>query len=779
MKRFLILALLLFPLWLPAAEQDDAPPKTEQERLQEAGDLYFDYKQDDALEAYIELSKDTANRQAFLNAAFIAMEQNNPKQAVDIMTAAYRKHPQDRETIEMTAEAYLADGQYRSAEKFLSLLPEDPARAGFFHINLARAQMGLGEKKLAKYNLKMAVRADTHPALANYLLGILYEEEKDYKQAAEVFRQATVYDHQFIEAKKHYAAALEKLGSYNEAYRQYRMIYSSEKHLKDVNAALARLKPRLSRPEKEIVGGKEILKHTFVKPLIPPENVQTKEIKIGLGMRQNGRPSVRSTVHFIPSHDFTITDAQTGKLLARGKAKESWVAVLQNGKPHLLTPANKKIPFTKSVLITPSSKTEGEGHTIIVKNVMSGAGMTWASVDDKEYRGKLQITHHPALNTLIPINIVNIEEYLQGVIASEMPTQFPMDALRAQAVLARTYALKHLGKHKYYGYDLCDTQNCQVYGGVTSESERGNAAVESIGKPASVNDDGPDGWNQKYAINGAQATCYIGQATAACSFDTEMLDRRAYFMAEDGLFCKASQGWLPGGNLHRTPFSGRNHEYFSEDANVNYLYLDTMVKTFIDKGISVGGKHFAGNDVELNRQNLSTFQTEQTWRQNSLRGFESSFTKGGATSTMNCKGGIGLRNMSEDYASQVQVLRNEWGFKGVVIADAGSGRGVEGILSGTDMWCLFGQSYADEIVDSIEQNNDGNLLDAVLESNKRYYYAFSRSIMVNGISSNSRIVELTPWWQPVIITVDCVVGAVVLASAAGFIVTVLKKRGQA
>lgn len=311
--------------------------------------------------------------------------------------------------------------------------------------------------------------------------------------------------------------------------------------------------------------------------------------------------------------------------------------------------------------------------------------------------------------------------------------------------------------------------------GVSIADSFGNAAVESIGKPASVNDDGPDGWNQKYAINGAQSTCYIGQATAACSFDTEMLDRRAYFMAEDGLFCKASQGWLPGGNLHRTPFSGRNHEYFSEDATVNYLYLDTMVKTFIDKGISVGGKHFAGNDVELNRQNLSTFQTEQTWRQNSLRGFESSFTKGGATSTMNCKGGIGLRNMSEDYASQVQVLRNEWGFKGVVIADAGSGRGVEGILSGTDMWCLFGSRYSTEIIDSIEQNNDGDLLEAVLEANKRYYYAFSRSIMVNGLSSNSKIVPLTPWWQPTIIVIDCVVGAVVLASVAGYIVTALKK----
>lgn len=59
------------------------------------------------------------------------MERNNPKQAVDIAAAAYRIYPQDREIIEMTAEAYLADGQYRSAEKFLSLLPEDPDRAGF------------------------------------------------------------------------------------------------------------------------------------------------------------------------------------------------------------------------------------------------------------------------------------------------------------------------------------------------------------------------------------------------------------------------------------------------------------------------------------------------------------------------------------------------------------------------------------------------------------------------------------------------------------------------
>ena len=86
---------------------------------------------------------------------------------------------------------------------------------------------------------------------------------------------------------------------------------------------------------------------------------------------------------------------------------------------------------------------------------------------------------HSALHNLVPINVLTLDEYVQGIIAAEMPAGFPPEALKAQAVLARTYALKHLHKHKYYGYDLCDAQNCQVYGGVAAETEAGNAAVEA------------------------------------------------------------------------------------------------------------------------------------------------------------------------------------------------------------------------------------------------------------------------------------------------------------
>ena len=226
------------------------------EKLQAAADLYFAYQPEKALDAYIKLSKDTQDREAFLNAAFIAMEQNNPKLAVDIATAAYRAHPQDNEIIQTAAEAYLADGQYASAEMLLSQLSEPPGRAELVYINLARAQMGLNETKLAKYNLRQATHGKVHTALSNYLLGLLYEKEQDYKKAVKHFKIASEYDHQFIEAKLHYAAALEKTRDYNESYRQYRMIYTLEKKNDTVRNALARLLPKLTRSEKELTAGK-------------------------------------------------------------------------------------------------------------------------------------------------------------------------------------------------------------------------------------------------------------------------------------------------------------------------------------------------------------------------------------------------------------------------------------------------------------------------------------------------------------------------------------------
>ena len=465
---------------LPAmlAAQSILQPEELQARLNQARDDYFAGKPTEALEQYIQISKDTSSRDAFLNAAFIALEQGHPKQAVDITTSALLLFPQDKELMEFTAEAYLADGQYENAEKLFSLLEEETERSEFLLINLARAQLGMGETDLALHNLKRAAAGKNHLSLSTYLMGQIYEQKKQWQQAAQAFEKAVEYDHQFTEARAHYAQALEQNKQYNESYKQYRTLHTISPKNAAYSAAMQCLRPKLTKTEKQLQPRREALLHTFVKPVISLEG-PLQQVRVGLGSTAGGRPAARSSVTFIPSHPFSVTLKSNGKNVVIGKGKETWKAELKNGKAALISPKGKSYPFSGAIVITPKSADAMQGATILIKKIMSGAGMTWASVDDKEYRGQLEIIHDRKRNTLQLVNLVNIEEYLMGVMSSEMPSGFPTEALRSQAVLARTYALKHLGKHKAHGYDLCDTQNCQVYGGVTAESESGNAAVEA------------------------------------------------------------------------------------------------------------------------------------------------------------------------------------------------------------------------------------------------------------------------------------------------------------
>ncbi len=501
---------------------------TVQERLEEASALYFAYKPKEALSKYVEISKDTGERTAFLNAIYIAMEQNRPKEAVDIALEAYRLYPQDNDIIEMAAEALLADGQYAAAERILSLLNENDKTAGFLHINLARAQLGLNEKKLAIYNLKQAVKAGSHPSLANFLLGQVYEEDNSYKKAADAYQKAVDYDHQFMEARVHLARMLEQTKQYNDAYRQYKMIAAADTKNTRAHEALARLKPKAKKAQKEEEKVKSSpLEHTAVQPLVLPPGVQSTEVKIGLGTTQSGLASPRTQVTFSPSTSFVVQNAQ-GKQIAAGKAGEKWSVILKNNKPFLQSPAGRQIAFTKSVTVIPQVESPTQAPTFIVKNLVSGPGMSWASVGAKEYRGKLEVLHNTSAQTLVPVNIVSLDEYVQGIIASEMPKGFPTQALRAQAVLARTYTLKHLGKHKKQGYDLCDTQNCQVYNGVSAETDAGNAAVEATlgevltyeGKPIeSVFSANCGGATQSAKDAGWNATPYLDTVSDYQEFD--------------------------------------------------------------------------------------------------------------------------------------------------------------------------------------------------------------------------------------------------------------------
>ncbi len=100
----------------------------------------------------------------------------------------------------------------------------------------------------------------------------------------------------------------------------------------------------------------------------------------------------------------------------------------------------------------------------------------WDKRTTRAYRGMIEIRTDRS-GGLTVVNIVDIETYLRGVVPSEMPANYPLEALKAQAVAARGQALIKAGRHRRQGFDLCATQHCQVYGGATSEDPRTDRAV--------------------------------------------------------------------------------------------------------------------------------------------------------------------------------------------------------------------------------------------------------------------------------------------------------------
>ncbi len=99
------------------------------------------------------------------------------------------------------------------------------------------------------------------------------------------------------------------------------------------------------------------------------------------------------------------------------------------------------------------------------------------TVNGKTYYGGIQILLRNGGMTII--NLVNTEDYLRGVVPREMPPEWPAEALKAQAVAARTFALKHRKRHESEGYDLCASTHCQLYDGTASESESADAAIRA------------------------------------------------------------------------------------------------------------------------------------------------------------------------------------------------------------------------------------------------------------------------------------------------------------
>lgn len=110
--------------------------------------------------------------------------------------------------------------------------------------------------------------------------------------------------------------------------------------------------------------------------------------------------------------------------------------------------------------------------------ILPGKPGEFVTIGDRKYRGNLVFRPNPDA-TVTVVDELGVEEYLFGVLPHEMSPEWPLEALKAQAVVARTFALNNLGRHGASGFDLTDDDRSQVYTGLTTESERVKEAVRA------------------------------------------------------------------------------------------------------------------------------------------------------------------------------------------------------------------------------------------------------------------------------------------------------------
>lgn len=293
--------------------------------------------------------------------------------------------------------------------------------------------------------------------------------------------------------------------------------------------------------------------------------------------------------------------------------------------------------------------------------------------------------------------------------------------------------------------------------------------VSSVGKPATPMGDGMDSIGGNYAYGDGRPTSnYTSTVTLACTWNVELYERRGELLGEEALWRDNNTYTLysVGGNLHRTPFAGRNFEYISEDATMCALISQYVVKGVQSTGCNAAMKHMTNNDQELYRTGVATFFNEQAFREASLRIYEYAVVKYDLRNMMTGLNRLGPTYCTQSYALLTVVLRYEWGFEGSVTSDAASATYVnvaECLAAGLDTFCGDYSSVSSTKAQRLVNNGDGNILELLRQAVKRTHYCTVNSIAMNGVGRTVEAAGLS-WWQYTIYAIDAVVAIGLLCS---------------
>lgn len=281
--------------------------------------------------------------------------------------------------------------------------------------------------------------------------------------------------------------------------------------------------------------------------------------------------------------------------------------------------------------------------------------------------------------------------------------------------------------------------------------------VKSVEAPGTRDENGPQGLTASLIGSGATqlaATAFTSEDVMAATFNVELMAEVGKVIGNNCLEAGIACLYGPGNNIHRTPYGGRNFEYYSEDGFLSGAISAPEVAAIQAKGVHVVMKHFALNDCEQDRIGLGVWLNEQAAREIYLKAFQAPIEEGNGNGVMMAYTRWGTQ-WSGGNQGLGDILREEWGCQGMNITDnvlTTYVNGPDGVLAGTSIYDAM-MPYVTQGLPKYK--NDPVIVAAMREACHHNLYAIANSCGMNGVGRDTTIKVTEPNVVTQVMIINC------------------------
>lgn len=319
-------------------------------------------------------------------------------------------------------------------------------------------------------------------------------------------------------------------------------------------------------------------------------------------------------------------------------------------------------------------------------------------------------------------------------------------------------------------------------------------AINSVVKEVTNDYDGPAGFSS-FINDAISGVAYPSEVLLGQTWNVDLAEAMGVSIGNEALTLDANGWYAPAVNLHRSPFAGRNFEYYSEDPVLSGELATSVVEGAATKGVYTAMKHFAMNDQETNRVNhgVATWANEQAIREIYLKAFELPFKNAtvemeyiaddqgtvetremrAATAVMSSFNRIGSTWAGGSVALMDTVLRDEWGFRGFAITDFNLYEYMypdQAIRAGSDLMLTF------QPMKVLQDTTSAEAVTNIRTATHNILYTVANSNAMNGIASGATLDYTPPTWRYVQIAVDVVLGILLVLGVVWVVRRVRRRR---